>query len=142
MYDEFETLVADSPDENGTESDVVSTMEETQEDGESETSSGDESSEIETEDVVVEDTVIETESVYESESELGNEDLIVEEETETESDECDLYSDMLSGADVDAIVLAINQQTETIQNGNISICVALGLLLGVVFIQGFRLRRV
>ena len=45
-------------------------------------------------------------------------------------------------ANVEAIVLAINEQTEEIQRGNIAICLGLGLLVGAVFMHGFRIRRV
>ena len=50
--------------------------------------------------------------------------------------------DEIVAGDMEAVVLAINEQTEVIQKGDAAICAALGLLVGILLIQGFRLRRV
>lgn len=101
------------------------------------------------------DEMLETADELETDSESSEEDPVsvsentVETEMDPDSDEpatviyeSDLYSDMMSGADTEAIVLAINQQTEIIKHGNAAICAVLGLLIGIVFVQGFRLKRV
>ncbi len=185
MHDEFETVVIDSPDESGIESDVLSIVEETQVDGEPEGSFEDEIPEIIPEDV----SENESESEIEIESELESIENIPENEFEPDVEETystyfghrvyynsagypyyfdedgkrqyisdienivgpgeespeestgDMFDDVVVG-DSEAIVLAINQQTEVIQNGDIAVCIALGLLVGVVFVHGFRLRRI
>ena len=63
-------------------------------------------------------------------------------EEETSTDEYAFYSDMISGTDMEALVLSINQQTEVIKRGDAAICAGLGILIGILFIQGFRLRRI
>lgn len=42
----------------------------------------------------------------------------------------------------ETIVLAIQEQTVEIQRGNIGICLGIGLLVGIVLIHGFRLRKI
>lgn len=84
----------------------------------------------------------ETETESDPETETEEEAASSEEETETITEEI-LINDLeqIDAADVEAIVLAINEQTVEIQQGNIAILFALGLLVGIVLMQGFRLRR-
>ena len=86
----------------------------------------------------------ETETCSE-ELETGTDEEVTSSEEETETiTEAFLIKDIeqIDAADAEAIVLAINEQTAEIQRGNVAICLALGLLVGAVFIHGFRLRRV
>lgn len=102
-------------------------------------------SETLTEDEETETSLEELETETESDPEEETEEAAAfsEEETETTTEEL-LISDLqqIDAADAEAIVLAINEQTTEIQRGNIAVCLALGLLVGITFIQGFRLRRI
>lgn len=86
---------------------------------------------------------LETETESDPETETDEDAALSGEETETTTEEL-LIKDIeqIDAADAEAIVLAINEQTAEIQRGNVAICLALGLLVGAVFIHGFRLRRV
>lgn len=86
---------------------------------------------------------LETETESDPEEETEEAAAFSEEETETTTEQL-LVSDLqqIDAADAEAIVLAINEQTTEIQRGNIAVCLALGLLVGITFIQGFRLRRI
>lgn len=77
-----------------------------------------------------------------SENEIETEVNSDPDEEETTTDEYAFYADMMSGADTEALILSINQQTEVIQKGDAAICAGLGILIGILFIQGFRLRRI
>lgn len=77
-----------------------------------------------------------------SENEIETEVNSDPDEEETVSDEYVFYADMMSAADTEALILSINQQTEVIQKGDAAICAGLGILIGILFIQGFRLRRI
>ena len=68
---------------------------------------------------------------------LGPGEEFPEESTE------DVFDDVvISGSDTEALILSINQQTEVIQKGDAAICAGLGILIGILLIQGFRLRRI
>lgn len=84
----------------------------------------------------------EEDSVSVSENEIETEVNSDPDEEETTTDEYAFYADMMSGADAEALILSINQQTEVIQKGDAAICAGLGILIGILLIQGFRLRRI
>ena len=84
----------------------------------------------------------EEDSVSVSENEIETEVSSDLDEEETATDEYAFYGDMISGADTEALILSINQQTEVIQKGDAAICAGLGILIGILLIQGFRLRRI
>ena len=76
-----------------------------------------------------------------------------EEETETDEESTVSWKEILASyesetaetsgyADTDAVVAAIEHQTEVIHEDFCGIAMGVGLLLGVVFVQGFRFRRV
>ena len=107
------------------------------------------SSEMETQEAAESETAAEESTVSESEEVEEAETL----ETETaETDTVPLAelltvygletADTSETLDTDAVVQAIEKQTEVVHNGFIGVCVGLGLLVGMVFVQGFRLRRV
>lgn len=84
----------------------------------------------------------EEDSVSVSENEIETEVNSDPDEKEAATDEYAFYGDMISGADTEALILSINQQTEVIQKGDAAICAGLGILIGILLIQGFRLRRI
>lgn len=77
-----------------------------------------------------------------SENEIETEVSSDLDEEEATTDEYAFYGDMISGADTEALILSIDQQTEVIQKGDAAICAGLGILIGILLIQGFRLRRI
>ncbi len=111
--------------------------------------------ETEPEEAFEETTPAETETAGESSTETEPEETFEESsgETETESLEGEsipfyTYMDSeeseesVNVTDTEAIVQAIDRQTAEIQKGNLALCIGIGLLVGIVFVQGFRLRRV
>lgn len=91
----------------------------------------------------------------ESESETDSSESETEEsESETDSPDPDEESNetvvaireydvsQIGDDNTEAIVLAIQEQTVEIQRGNTAICLGIGLLVGIVLLQGFRLRRI
>lgn len=104
------------------------------------------------EDVPEEIVPVETESGSETapeETEEASEESTTEAETESETMENEtipfsvyMENETAEIADTEAIVEAIERQTEVITYGFTGISIGVGLIAGAVVVQGFRLRRV
>ena len=95
----------------------------------------------------------ESENAETAPAETEQEESSEESETEMESlegEEIPFYSymelseteEVTEVTDTEAIVQAINQQTEVIHEGFSGLGIGVGLLVGITLVQGFRLRRI
>lgn len=133
---DMEEIIETTPEETTTEAEETAPVETSPEEASEETLSSETESEA-AETVPAETTPEETseESPEETESLEGE---VIPFYTYMESDE----TEETAVADTAAIVQAINQQTEIIHNGFVGLGIGVGLIAGIVFVQGFRLRRV
>ncbi len=133
---DMEEIIETAPEETTVESSETEPEDTSQEEASGETLSSETESEA-AETAPVETTPEETseESSEETESLEGE---VIPFYTYMESD----GTEESAVADTAAIVQAINQQTEIIHNGFVGLGIGVGLIVGIVFVQGFRLGRV